>query len=683
VEAVRVIAARGSGDPEEGSPGPILTPFIKQLENQANPGAVNGEGLDYPAVAVIPSKLTLGVSALGGPGVAEVVLAKKLLDYKHSVDAGVTNLVKVVKARAARCPDVKLVLAGYSQGAHVVRDALNRLGPLASHIGAVALFGDPHFDPGSKAAVKGGTFEHRRYGLLGKVADFPAAFRSHLATYCLRDDVVCQRYGGTAAHKRYAPQFTNQAALKVAAWLGLRRSRTCTPAQNVATIIDDSGSMSENDPLDIRAAAMQLLLTEPTGQGRTIGAVEFGDEAGPLFLPAKVGSDQASMLASLGELQDDGYDDTGSDTNYNAAFAASAAEQPGADARIFLTDGEHNVGPYENGHVGGPRTYVIGLNIGPAGQGSEAADLLGRIASETGGVYYPLRQQPDDDALVQSQRLQPVFNAINAELECQIAPSQATRSLTQPGVQSKPVKGSFYGNVGEQIVVSWTTPGTAVAISGVTVLNPGGGVVANLNGKRAHGSARHKHSVRALEATTVSANTFQSMTVTRPPHGSMIKVRVTAESLSAPTSVTVQLSPVESLPALAPPAVTLPPAGSSTAGAVPTTPSPGSTGEAPTPAPPAPANHLEQETPNHPVNTFTNYHNASGMGPAIAAGQWVEVSCRVYDPTIASVNPDGWWYRIASSPWSNAYYSPANTFMNGDPYGGPYTHNTDFSVPVC
>ncbi len=104
----------------------------------------------------------------------------------------------------------------------------------------------------------------------------------------------------------------------------------------------------------------------------------------------------------------------------------------------------------------------------------------------------------------------------------------------------------------------------------------------------------------------------------------------------------------------------------------------------PTPLPPPPPTlWSEQETPNHPVNTFTNYHNASGMGPAIAAGQWVQVSCKVYDPTIGSVNPDGYWYRIASAPWSNAYYSPANTFMNGDPYGGPYTHNTDFAVANC
>jgi hypothetical protein len=109
-------------------------------------------------------------------------------------------------------------------------------------------------------------------------------------------------------------------------------------------------------------------------------------------------------------------------------------------------------------------------------------------------------------------------------------------------------------------------------------------------------------------------------------------------------------------------------------------------GGAPPPPPPPPpptATFAEQETPNHPVNTFTNYHNASGQGPAIGSGQWVQVTCKVYDPTIQSVNPDGYWYRIATSPWNDAYYAPANTFMNGDPYGGPYTHNTDFGVPNC
>ena len=96
-----------------------------------------------------------------------------------------------------------------------------------------------------------------------------------------------------------------------------------------------------------------------------------------------------------------------------------------------------------------------------------------------------------------------------------------------------------------------------------------------------------------------------------------------------------------------------------------------------------PATYAERASIHHAVHTFANYHNASAQGPDIAVGQTVQVSCKVYDPTIASVNPDGYWYRIASSPWNNNYYAPANTFLDGDPPNGPYTHNTDFAVPDC
>jgi cutinase len=660
-EPVHVIAARGSGEPIEADPGKTLWPFIRQLQALADPGVVVGEGLPYPAVSI------------GKPEGA---------GYQKSVRTGVDNLVQLVKGRAGACPDEKLVLAGYSQGAQVVSTALGRLTPVASHVGAVVLFGDPHFDPHSRAAQ--GTFSPKRHGILGLPDhDFPAAF-PHVLSYCKGGDVFCQGLPNTTtAHKHYAPRFTQQAAEKVADWLGLRRSRTCTPATNIAAILDDSGSMGENDPLNIRAAAMQLLITEPSAVDRTLGAVEFGDEAGPLFAPASIATGKSGMVAALGDLRDDGYAETGTDTNYNAAFAASAASQPGADARIFLTDGEHNVGSYEDGHQGGPRTYVIGLNIGPSGEGDPAADLLGRIASETSGVYYPLRLSSADDAEVQMRRLQPVFNEINAKLECAISPSQAIRKVASVGAPAKPVAGSFLGNVGEQIVISWTTPGAQIGIAGVTVRNPGGAIVANLTGKRPKRGRgrRSRHPIAALQTNTVSGGTFRTVTVARPKHGAKISVRIVAEELPAPTVVTVQLAPVEALPAAAPETVTVPAPTSGATAPTPTSPAPSPPSEGG--SPPPPANHLEQETPNHPVNTFTNYHNASGMGPQIAAGQWVEVSCRVYDPTIASVNPDGYWYRIASAPWNNAYYAPANTFMNGDPYGGPYTHNTDFSVPLC
>jgi lysophospholipase L1-like esterase len=458
----------------------------------------------------------------------------------------------------------------------------------------------------------------------------------------------------------------------------------CVPASNVATIVDDSGSMQTNDPLNIRSSAMQLLITKPGGQSRTLGADEFGAEAGALFEPGVIAPNQAGMLASLSALQDDGFADGGESTDYNAAFEASKSDQPGATARIFLTDGGHNVGSYENGHVGGPRTYVVGLNIGPAGEGDSNADLLGRIASDTGGFYFPLLRSSGDSAETQSKRIQPVFNAIDALLQCQGAPQQAVRTLVKPNVPARPFMSRFGGVAGLEVVLSWTTPNTQIGLAGATVRNAAGAIVANLTGKRPHihgrkAKARKGRRPAVLHPGVVQGPTFETITVARPVHGSSLAIAVSAPALTDPTTVSIQVSPLQSLPPGTPapapsgsPAAGSPPAGSGS-------PSPGSGG----PYPPTPATHSEQETPNHPVNTFLNYHNASGLGPQIAAGQWVEVSCKVYDPTIASVNPDGYWYRIASSPWNNAYYSPANTFMNGDPVGGPYTHNTDFAVPNC
>ena len=106
-------------------------------------------------------------------------------------------------------------------------------------------------------------------------------------------------------------------------------------------------------------------------------------------------------------------------------------------------------------------------------------------------------------------------------------------------------------------------------------------------------------------------------------------------------------------------------------------------GSAP-PQPPAPAPTWREQQGSLGANTFTNPNNASGLGVKIQPYQWVDVSCKVYAPQIASANPDGYWYRIASPPWSNAYYAVANTFWNGDvPGQRPYTHNTDWAVPNC
>lgn len=91
----------------------------------------------------------------------------------------------------------------------------------------------------------------------------------------------------------------------------------------------------------------------------------------------------------------------------------------------------------------------------------------------------------------------------------------------------------------------------------------------------------------------------------------------------------------------------------------------------------------EQEFNHAGAPTFSNPTDASGPGPQIPYLAEVQVSCKVYDPAVPSVNPDGYWYRIASPSWHDTYYAAANTFLNGDPPNGPYTHNTDFRVPDC
>jgi hypothetical protein len=42
-----------------------------------------------------------------------------------------------------------------------------------------------------------------------------------------------------------------------------------------------------------------------------------------------------------------------------------------------------------------------------------------------------------------------------------------------------------------------------------------------------------------------------------------------------------------------------------------------------------------------------------------------------------------WWYRLASEPYNNEWWSPAVTYLNGDPPEGPYERDVDEAVPEC
>jgi hypothetical protein len=240
-------------------------------------------------------------------------------------------------------------------------------------------------------------------------------------------------------------------------------SAACTKATNIEAIIDDSGSMAVTDPNRLRVQAMDLLINA-LSSGTFLGAVEFGGSfdgstpsADTVFKPEAVGSNAAAMKSAMDTLimADNGL------TDYNAAFAQSDADNPNAQARIFLTDGAHNAGDYTNGHLNHKvPTYVIGFSPGFS---TDDAARLQSIASDTGGSYHPL---PDSSAL------QSVMNSIEAALTCQTPPQSFTDQLAQGKAKTHSV--SIGANTKSlQVALTWPSPLDAFSISGLKLVNHG------------------------------------------------------------------------------------------------------------------------------------------------------------------------------------------------------------------
>lgn len=92
-QGVHIIAARGTG--EEEGPG-ISGELADRVIEQINGSEV--DGLDYPASIADP-------------------------DYFSSATEGADEMREVVRQYAEDCPDTKIVIIGYSQGAQVATNA--------------------------------------------------------------------------------------------------------------------------------------------------------------------------------------------------------------------------------------------------------------------------------------------------------------------------------------------------------------------------------------------------------------------------------------------------------------------------------------------------------------------------------------------------------------------------------
>ena len=270
---------------------------------------------------------------------------------------------------------------------------------------------------------------------------------------------------------------------------GVRSAAACTKVGSVEAIIDDSGSMGATDPNRLRVQAMDLLINALDAK-TNLGAIEFGSSFDPatpsadVVFPAEpVGPNAAPMKAALdAKIQADA-----GGTDYNAAFDTARAANPGAQARIFLTDGGHNADTYNDTHLNpAPQpqtpTYVVGFSPGVSLPEDQAR--LAKIASDTGGRYFPL---PDSSAL------QAVLNEIETTLTCQSAPKTFSDALAQGRTKSHSVTIASTSR-SAQLALTWASPLDRFKISGLKIVRHGRVV--------ARAARKHKLTVKVRTGST-------------------------------------------------------------------------------------------------------------------------------------------------------------------------------------
>jgi cutinase len=170
-----VIFARGTGEPP--GVGGVGQAFVDSLQSQLPGRSMAVYAVNYPATD----------------------------DYVNSALAGAGDAGAHVQNIVATCPNTRVVLGGYSQGAGVMDLVSNQMpASVANHVAAVALFGNP-----SSSYAKSLTD--------GRIPAVSSLYRPKTIDLCLPDDIICAEGGNMVPHLLYVQNgMPDQAAAFVA-----------------------------------------------------------------------------------------------------------------------------------------------------------------------------------------------------------------------------------------------------------------------------------------------------------------------------------------------------------------------------------------------------------------------------------------------------------------------------------
>jgi von Willebrand factor type A domain-containing protein len=285
----------------------------------------------------------------------------------------------------------------------------------------------------------------------------------------------------------------------------------CTVANNLEAIIDDSGSMSITDDQRFRVDMVNILAA--LNPDKEMGGVEFGSDAASLFLANPIGPNLTTIKTALNAVQADN-----GGTNYEQGFTVANSQNPSANARVFLSDGEPNdpdSTPDPNvWKVPNIKTYVIGFaSVDPT--------VLAQIANDTGG--------PAPFNVTNTAQLRTVAAIINARINCEPDPIQITKTL-----KAGQVKGLSFGADGNtaQIVTSWT-PGSKIQVFGFTQGGGGHASAIAQSAKKRGGHIRAKQT-RGASYTVISLSNI---------HKGRVHFKIKAKKVHGKVAVTTAISP--------------------------------------------------------------------------------------------------------------------------------------------
>ncbi|EEP75705.1 predicted protein [Uncinocarpus reesii 1704] len=169
---IHILSARGSNQPQ--GEGPTLSPLVDAIVG-AHPEA-SRDSIVWPAL---------------------------ILPYDVNSHNGTLAATAALTAYVKKCPDSKIVILGYSQGAHIIGDSL-----CGGGVTAIVWFGDPRHIGGE--SYNRGT--SRRDGLFGRLPSQSCDYYAdRLESYCDTGDFACDRGLDLPVHGEYIPKYTKQA----------------------------------------------------------------------------------------------------------------------------------------------------------------------------------------------------------------------------------------------------------------------------------------------------------------------------------------------------------------------------------------------------------------------------------------------------------------------------------------